>query len=183
MHLRRKYLDELSRLLAATAFAAGLVVLCWPIAARAQDPVDPTASHPTPPSDEPPAAPPAPLPDAKKKNGGKTKNSDTATSNAPDQPAWDPLRAEHDLKVGHYYMNKGDVDAAIDRFEDAIAAKPGFAPPYLYLGEAQEKKGQRRLAAKSYTRYLDLDPHAEDAAKIRKKIEKLYRDLEKDKKI
>jgi len=86
------------------------------------------------------------------------------------------------MQVGHYYMKKGDVDAAIDRFEDAIVAKPGYAIPYLYLGEAQEKKGQKRLAAKSYTRYLDLYPHAEDAAKIRKKIEQLYKDLEKDKK-
>ncbi len=86
------------------------------------------------------------------------------------------------MQVGQYYMKKGDVDAAIDRFEDAIVAKPGYAIPYLYLGEAQEKKGQKRLAAKSYTRYLDLYPHAEDAAKIRKKIEQLYKDLEKDKK-
>jgi predicted TPR repeat methyltransferase len=74
------------------------------------------------------------------------------------------------------------VDAAIDRFEDAIVAKPGFAVPYLYLGEAQEKKGQKRLAVKSYTRYLDLDPHADDAARVKKKIEKLYKELEKDKK-
>jgi hypothetical protein len=28
---------------------------------------------------------------------------------------------------------------------------------------------------------LDLYPHAEDAAKVRKKIDKLYKELEKDK--
>ncbi len=55
-------------------------------------------------------------------------------------------------------MKKGDIDAAIDRFEDAAAAKPGFAIPYRYLGEAHEKKGQKREAIKSYTRYLDLYP-------------------------
>ena len=41
-------------------------------------------------------------------------------------------------------MRKGDVDAAIDRFEDATLAKPGFALPYLYLGEAYEKKAEAR---------------------------------------
>ena len=66
--------------------------------------------------------------------------TDNATQNAPDQPSWDPLRAEKDLEVGQYYMRKGDVDAAIDRFQDATTAKPGYAIPFRYLGEAQEKK-------------------------------------------
>ncbi len=157
-------------------------------ALRAQDPAVPTGGKPgqsaqqpgPPPPDQPAGAAPAPpaTPAGGKKSGAKNKNQDTATSNAPDQPVWDPLRADKDIQIGHYYMNKGDVDAAIDRFEDAIVAKPGFAIPYLYLGEAQEKKGQKRLAAKSYTKYLDLDPQAGDAAKIRKKIDKLYKELE-----
>ena len=79
-------------------------------------------------------------------------------------------------------MRKGDVDAAIDRFEDATTAKPGYAIPFKYLAEAQEKKGLKKQAAKSYQRYLDLYPHAEDGDKIRKKIEKLYKEIEKEKK-
>jgi tetratricopeptide (TPR) repeat protein len=108
-------------------------------------------------------------------------NADNATENAPDQPRWDPLRAEKDLEVGQYYMRKGDVDAAIDRFEDAILAKPGYAIPFRHLGEAQEKKGLKRDAIKSYTRYLDLYPRAEDKSKIEKKIEKLRAELERSK--
>ena len=76
-------------------------------------------------------------------------------------------------------MRKGDIDAAMDRFQDAIVAKPGYAIPFRFLGEAQEKKGLKRDAIKSYTRYLDLFPHAEDKAKIEKKIEKLRAELEK----
>ena len=109
-------------------------------------------------------------------------NSDNATQNAPDQPKWDPLRAEKDMQVGQYYMHKGDVDAAIDRFEDATTAKPGYALPFRLLGEAQEKKGLKRQAIKSYTRYLDLYPHAEDKDKVQKKIDRLYKDAEKEKK-
>ena len=127
--------------------------------------------------------PAAALPDApeppKAKARGKKTNKDAPIKSAPDQPTWDPLRAEKDLEVGQYYMKKGDLDAAIDRFEDAAAAKPGLAIPYRYLGEAHEKKGQKREAIKSYTRYLDLYPHAEDAAKVRKKIDKLWSEVGK----
>ncbi len=110
------------------------------------------------------------------------KQTDTATKNAEDQPKWDPLRAEKDLEVGRYYMRTGNTDAAIDRFQDAIDAKPGYAVPFLYLGEAQEKKGMKRDALKSYTRYLELYPHAEDKEKIEKKIEKLRKETEKTRK-
>jgi tetratricopeptide (TPR) repeat protein len=128
----------------------------------------------------PPLAAQAPQPDSSKPK--PKPNTDNATQNAPDQPMWDPLRAEKDLEVGQYYMRKGDVDAAIDRFQDAILAKPGYAIPFRFLGEAQEKKGLRRDAIKSYTRYLDLYPRAEDKEKITKKIEKLRADLARSKK-
>jgi tetratricopeptide (TPR) repeat protein len=109
-------------------------------------------------------------------------NIDNATQNAPDQPMWDPLRAEKDMEVGQFYLHKGDVDAAMDRFQDAALAKPGYAIPYRFLGEAQEKKGLKKEAIKSYTRYLDLFPAAEDKEKIEKKIEKLRHELAKSKK-
>jgi len=126
---------------------------------------------------DPPSAPPAKPQDAPKPKP----NTDTAAQSAPDQPKWDPLRAEKDIEVGKYYMKKGDVDAAIDRFEDAAEAKPGYAIPFRYLGEAYEKKGQKKPAVKAYQRYLDLYPHAEDADKIRKKVEKLHQEIVKEK--
>jgi tetratricopeptide (TPR) repeat protein len=139
--------------------------------ARAQDP-------PQEPTSKPAAAPNN---DMKPKSPAKQKK-DSATQNAADQPAWDPLRAEKDLEVGQYYMRKGDVDAAIDRFQDATTAKPGYAIPFRFLAEAQEKKGLKKQAIKSYQRYLDLFPHAEDGDKVRKKIDKLYKEVEKEKK-
>ena len=117
-----------------------------------------------------------------KKSDKPSKSNTDSTKNATDQPKWDPLRAEKDIEVAQHYMHTGDYDAAIDRLEDAIDSKPGFAIPFRYLGEAQEKKGLKKQAIKSYQRYLDLYPHAEDAAKIKKKIEKLYKEAEKEKK-
>jgi len=126
--------------------------------------------------DTPPPSPPKQQEPAKPKP-----NTDSAVQSAPDQPKWDPLRAEKDLEVGQYYMKKGDIDAAIDRFQDAAEAKPGYAVPFRYLGEAYEKKGQRKPAVKAYQRYLDLYPHAEDGDKIRKRIEKLHQEIDKEK--
>jgi tetratricopeptide (TPR) repeat protein len=148
---------------------AAVFLLSAALQARAQDPPQESSSKP---ADSPGATPQKPFPKQKK---------DAPTQNAPDQPMWDPLRAEKDLEVGQYYMRKGDVDAAIDRFQDAITAKPGYAIPFRWLGEAQEKKGLKKQAVKSYQRYLDLYPHAEDGDKIRKKIDKLYKEIEKEK--
>jgi tetratricopeptide (TPR) repeat protein len=143
------------------------LMLAVPLRNAAQDPPPNPPDKPASPADKP--KPPKP-------------NTDNATQNASDQPKWDPLRAEKDMQVGQYYMHKGDVDAAIDRFEDATAAKPGYALPFRLLGEAQEKRGLKKQAIKSYTRYLDLYPHAEDKDKVQKKIDKLYKDVEKEKK-
>jgi tetratricopeptide (TPR) repeat protein len=154
----------------AIPICAAFFLLCAIQQVRAQEPPQESSSKP---ADAPSAAPPKPFPKQKK---------DTATQNAPDQPTWDPLRAEKDLEVGQFYMKKGDLDAAIDRFQDATTAKPGYAIPFRFLGEAQEKKGLKKQALKSYQRYLDLYPHAEDGDKVRKKIDKLYKELEKVKK-
>jgi tetratricopeptide (TPR) repeat protein len=146
---------------------AGITLFLSGLPLRAQDPAPESSSKPA-------EAPASKKPDKKHK-------SDAATQNAPDQPSWDPLRAEKDIEVGQYYMRKGDVDAAIDRFQDATTAKPGYAIPFRYLGDAQEKKGLRKEAIKSYSRYLDLYPHAEDGDKIRKKIDKLRSEVERKK--
>ncbi|HEY6269747.1 MAG TPA: hypothetical protein VIX11_15705 [Candidatus Acidoferrum sp.] len=149
---------------------AASFLLCGAQQVRAQDPPQESSSKP---ADAPSAPPPKPFPKQKK---------DTATQNAPDQPTWDPLRAEKDLEVGQFYMKKGDLDAAIDRFQDATTAKPGYAIPFRFLGVAQEKKGLKKQALKSYQRYLDLYPHAEDGDKVRKRIEKLHREVDKQSK-
>jgi Tfp pilus assembly protein PilF len=75
--------------------------------------------------------------------------------------------------VGAFYMHKGDTDAAIPRFQDAIRKQPRLGKPRILLAEAYEKKGDNVNAAKSYQEYLRVFPHAPDKKKIEKKIEKL----------
>jgi Tfp pilus assembly protein PilF len=106
----------------------------------------------------------------------------TGRALAQDQaaPGQDAYLAQKDIEVGTFYMHKGDIDAAIDRFQDAIKNKPNFARPRLLLAEAYEKKGEKSEALKYYKEYLQVFPQAPDSKKIQKKIEKLNTELAKD---
>ncbi|MFY9530751.1 MAG: tetratricopeptide repeat protein [Candidatus Acidiferrales bacterium] len=95
-------------------------------------------------------------------------------------PGQDAYLAQKDIEVGTFYMHKGDIDAAIDRFQDAIKNKPNFAKPRLLLAEAYEKKGEKSEVLKYYKEYLQVFPQAPDAKRIQKKIEKLNKELAKN---
>ncbi|MGA7855674.1 MAG: tetratricopeptide repeat protein [Candidatus Acidiferrales bacterium] len=109
-------------------------------------------------------------------DSGKKEKPHTAKAGVlppEDDPAWDPFHAEQDIEVGTFYMHKGDMDAAISRFEDAIKLRANFAKPRLLLAEAYEKKGDKTEAVHYYQEYLKVLPNAPDSKKIQKKIEKL----------
>ena len=76
-------------------------------------------------------------------------------------------------------VRKGDLDAAIDRFLDATQVRPNYALPFRLLAEAQDKRGRKKDAVESYTHYLEIYPQAEDAGKVRKRIDKLQQELDK----
>ena len=78
--------------------------------------------------------------------------------------------------MGLFYLHKGDVDAAIDRFLDAIQVRPNFAKPRLLLGKAYEKTKDYESAVKYYKEYLKILPNAPDAKEVQKKIEKLSKE-------
>ncbi|MGA3294233.1 MAG: tetratricopeptide repeat protein [Candidatus Acidiferrales bacterium] len=87
----------------------------------------------------------------------------------------DAATAEKDIEVGSFYIRKGDPNAAIPRFQDAIRLRPNYAKPRVLLAEAYEKQGDKPSAVKTYKEYLQAFPKAPDAEKIHKKIEKLSR--------
>jgi tetratricopeptide (TPR) repeat protein len=115
--------------------------------------------------------PPPPPPDPKAKEPEKEP--------AP-LPAFNPLVATKDVEVGTYYMKRGDVDAAIDRFLEATVSYPTYALPWEMLGEAYEKKGEVGDAIKSYQRYLTIYPHAPTRKKLEEHITQLQSKLQKD---
>ncbi len=90
-------------------------------------------------------------------------------------PAMDRLAAVKDIEIGTYYMNKGNLDAAIDRLHDAAVSYPTYAEPWRLMGIAYEKKGILGEAIKADQEYLRLYPHAQ----IRKKLEAHIEELQK----
>jgi tetratricopeptide (TPR) repeat protein len=121
---------------------------------------------PAPPAATPPKsddAPPSPAPGSKS----------TPAPPAVEGTTYDPVTAEQDVEVGQFYMRKGDIDAAIGRFQDAIRLRSNFAKPRLLAAEAYEKQGDNRDAVKYYKEYLQVFPRAPDAKKVQAKIEKL----------
>jgi tetratricopeptide (TPR) repeat protein len=93
-----------------------------------------------------------------------------------DNPAWDPFHAAQDIDVGTFYMHKGDMDAAIGRFQDAIRLRPNFAKPRILIAEIYEKKGDKSEALHYYKEYLQVFPDAPDAKRVQKKIAQLSKD-------
>jgi tetratricopeptide (TPR) repeat protein len=116
--------------------------------------------------------PPAGAPPASSGPAGPAPASPSQAAQSADT-APDRVTADEDIDVGLFYMHKGDQDAAIPRFEDAIRKQPKLAKPRLLLAEAYEKKGDKASAAKCYKEYLQAFPHASDGKKIQKKIDKL----------
>ena len=100
----------------------------------------------------------------------------STSSTAADQPQWDPFDAEKDVEVGTFYMHKGDSDAAIGRFEDAIRLDPKLAKPRYLLAEIYEKKKNPARAVQYYREYLKVYPDAPDAKKVEKIIDKLSKE-------
>ena len=125
-----------------------------------------SSSKKIPPSPEDDPAPTATPKDAPKK-------SKPGVLPPEDDPAWDPFHAQQDIDVGMYYLHKGDIDAAISRFEHAVSLRANFAKPRLLLAECYEKKNDPSEAARYYKEYLQVLPNAPDAKKVREKIDKL----------
>jgi tetratricopeptide (TPR) repeat protein len=129
-----------------------------------------------------PSAPSTPLPDkppsTPTKTGKQAPSSATKAGVLPpeDNPAWDPFHAAQDIDVGTFYMHKGDLDAAIGRFQDAIRLRPNFAKPRLLIAEIYERRGDTSEALHYYKEYLQVFPDAPDSKKIQKKIEKLSKE-------
>jgi tetratricopeptide (TPR) repeat protein len=114
----------------------------------------------------PPPPPPSPATAAKE-----------ADLNLAPLPAFNPLVAEKDVEVGTYYMRRGDVDAAIDRFREATVSYPTYALPWQLLGQAYEKKDQLDEAVKAYQKYLRVYPHAPTRKKLEEHITELQSKL------
>jgi tetratricopeptide (TPR) repeat protein len=90
------------------------------------------------------------------------------------QPAkeytFNPLQAEKELRIGNYYFKKGSYKAAVNRFQEATRWNANLAEAYVRLGDAEEKRKNRKGAREAYTKFLELAPEDKRADEIRKKL-------------
>jgi tetratricopeptide (TPR) repeat protein len=96
----------------------------------------------------------------------------------PPKPQFDPVRAHKDLEIGSYYLKTDNINAAIDRLQEAADLQPGLAEPFRLLGKAYERKHQPQQAVSAYQKYLRLYPNAPDHNEVQKQIEKLNDELQ-----
>ena len=103
-----------------------------------------------------------------------------ATSPQAQEPErYDPYAAEKNIEVGKFYLKKKNYDAAIERFKQAIADRPGYALPHRLLGEAYEKKREYASAAEQYEKFLAIVPNSPEAADVRKRLDSVRKKIPK----
>lgn len=98
---------------------------------------------------------------------------------AQEPERYDPYAAEKNIEVGKFYLKKKNYDAAIERFKQAIADRPGYALPHRLLGEAYEKKREYASAAEQYEKFLAIVPNSPEAADVRKRLDSVRKKIPK----
>jgi hypothetical protein len=121
-----------------------------------------------------PSTEPSPPPGPGLKFPWKKATPDSSAKNAAD---YNPLHAQESMDIGTFYMHKGDLSAAADRFKYAIQLQPNLAKPHFLLAKIAEKRGDQAAAIRYYQEYLAILPHAPDAKKVRSRIAELNKQL------
>ena len=90
-----------------------------------------------------------------------------------EEHSFNPLQSQKSVTTGDFYLKKGKVQAAANRYEEATMWNDGNSMAWLKLGKASEKLRDTQAARTAYTKYLELEPNAKDAAEIRARLSKL----------
>ncbi len=93
--------------------------------------------------------------------------------------AWNPLKANKDIEVGDFYFNLKNYPAALSRYREALAYKPGDAISNFKLGECLEKLNRPTEAIAHYKQYLKILPQGPKSKDAEKAIAKLQKPEEK----
>ncbi len=87
--------------------------------------------------------------------------------------SFNPLQAQKEMRTAEFYFKKGSYRAAATRFREATRWNPTFAQAWLRLGDTAEKQNDPKTISEAYSKYLELQPDAKNAAEIRKKLDKI----------
>lgn len=85
---------------------------------------------------------------------------------------FNPIQAQSEIKIGHYYMKKGSYRAAAGRFLEATLWDPTNPEGFYELGKAHERAGNQKGKREAWSKFLELAPEDKRAAEIQKKLGK-----------
>jgi tetratricopeptide (TPR) repeat protein len=86
---------------------------------------------------------------------------------------YNPLLADKNLKIGNSYFKKGNYEAAISRYQDAIEYQPSLFAAHDALGRAYEKKQDKVRALEVYRNFLGKYPDSSKASEFKSRIARL----------
>ncbi len=84
-----------------------------------------------------------------------------------------PGRAKKDAEVGGFYLNAGNYQGALDRYQDAMAVDPTNVDAIFGLAQAQQMLKKNADAARNYELYLDIVPDGPKAKQALKALKTL----------
>ncbi|WP_446743055.1 tetratricopeptide repeat protein [Silvibacterium acidisoli] len=85
----------------------------------------------------------------------------------------DPKMASQDVKVGSFYLQKGDYQGAYNRFLEATKVDPDNADAVFELAEAAKGLNHKQEAIDNYQIYLSAIPDGNKAKTARKALAEL----------
>jgi len=88
---------------------------------------------------------------------------------------YNPMMAEKSVKIGDFYLNKKNYDAAIQRYQEALEYQPNRIEAFEALGRAYEKKGEKDKALAVYKDFIEKYPASPKVAEFRSKMAKLQK--------
>lgn len=170
--------------------------------APAPDAPVPSGHHPSAAEEHPfpGSAPPMPGSDASSSSSSSSSNDGSSSSNdgsaAGDAPATpektdaprnlgrrhlpkveklqsDEDRADEDLKIAKFYEDKGNLNAAYLRVQDAVKSLPSDSETHYALARIAHKLNKRDEAIAEYNAYLKMEPDGENIKQARKALDQL----------
>lgn len=100
----------------------------------------------------------------------------TAESQEGKPETYVPPSATKSVEIGNFYFRTKRYNAALGRYQEAVATDPYYADGYLGLGKTYEKLGLKHKALAAYQKYLDLLPsqkQADEAKNVHRAIARL----------
>lgn len=102
---------------------------------------------------------------------------DSGEDDVTETRPFDPHKAQKDIEVGDYYAKRGNLKAALARYESALTFQDNNGEAIWKAALTAEKIGNRDAAAKHYRDYVAILPRGEHRAHAEKALQRLHASL------